>query len=191
MPTIQVTQYQIKTEPPAQSVQPGQTNAAPWLYPWSEPVRPKPGLGARFQQFTSLGTPNIPGTATFLQGWYVPFSEPVRLKRGIPSIEQHYFEFEPEPPEFLDIPWYGRLSEPVRFKPGLRAHLQQALAQPPRILPTPNVTATMAATETDTDVFLGAINVYSGGSANIPGQGANVSLEEVQIPNDPVSIKGN
>jgi len=50
--------------------------------------------------------------------------------------------------------------------------------------------ATMAATETNTDIFLGAINVFSGASPSGQGSGAQVSVVEVPVPgNDPVSIR--
>lgn len=47
--------------------------------------------------------------------------------------------------------WYRPLSEPPRFLrgvlPGMRPSLQQFFAGPPRLLPTPSITATMAAVE--------------------------------------------
>lgn len=157
-------------------------------YGWlSEPVRQKPGLLAALQQFDALQAPVVPQVASFIP-WYAPFADPVRLKPGLLAANQAFFFYGPEFPEDLDVDWYHPFSEPKRFKPGLRADLQQFFAYHPRILPNPDVTATMAATETNADVFLGAINVYNGGGTT-PGQGAKVSIVEIGPDNDPVSIE--
>jgi hypothetical protein len=188
MPTRILTQYQQKAEPPAQSVQPGQSNAAPWLYRWSEPVRIKPGLNAALQQSYTMDPSWIPNPARQLEGWYNWWSEPVRQKPGLGAANQAFFFYETEFPEDMDVDWYRPFSEPVRFKQGLRPDLQQFLAYHPRILPTPNVTGVMAATETNTDVFLGAINVYSGGSSTTSGGQASVSVVESGPGGDGISI---
>lgn len=162
-----------------------------WFNWWSEPVRKKPGIGAYLQRADQLQVPVVPPVSSFIP-WFAPFSEPVRTKPSIRTGDQPFFSLEPEPPEAMEIPWYSPLSEPVRQKIGLKAWLQQTTAMPPRLLPTPNVTVIMAATETNSDVAEFAINVYTGGSTTIPGQGAQVSIEEIKIPgNSPVSNKGN
>lgn len=162
-----------------------------WFNWWSEPVRKKPGLGAHLHQVDSLQVPVVPLVSSFIP-WFAPLSEPVRVKPAIRTGDQPFFSLEPEPPEAMEMPWYSWWSEPVRQKIGFKAWLQQTTAYPPRLLPTPNVTVTMAATETDTDVAQFVINAYNGGSTTIPGQGAQVSIEEIPIPgNSPVSNKGN
>lgn len=161
-----------------------------WHQPWSEPLHPKPGLGAALQRAFTVDTAFVPNPRNLLEGWYNWLSEPVRIKRGIPAVEQHFFEFEPEPPEFLDIPWYNWLAEPVRFPKGLKVYLQRAFIGPDRLLPTPTVFVTLNATETNNDVFLGAVLVYNSVTPATSGQGAKVSIIEVPTSGgDPVSIK--
>ncbi len=154
------------------------SNYESWYQWFSEPVRFKNGLGPHLQRFEiSL----IPQQFVVSQSnpWFNWLSEPVRFKPRVLAADQPFFFFEPEPPEFLDIPWYANLAEPVRLPKGLRAQLQQFLAYHPRILPTPTVFVTMAATETNNDVFLGGVIVYSSVSPATSGQGAVVSVVEV------------
>lgn len=164
----------------------------PTWYQWlSEPVRFKRGPGAHLQRFE---IPFIPTTydPSKSNPWFSWLSEPVRIRPQLRTGDQAFFFFEPEPPESMEIEWYAWLSEPVRQKRGLKPPYQQFLAYHPRILPNPNVTARMATTELNSDVFLGALYVYTGSTTVIAGQGAQVSIEEIQIPgNSPVSNKGN
>lgn len=157
--------------------------------PLSEPVRVKPGLRTALQQFDSLQVPVQPLVSSFI-GWFNNLSEPVRVKPRLQAGLNPFFFYEPEFPEAMDMPWYNWLSEPVRLPRGLKAYLQQTTAYHPRILPTPNVTMRMAATEINTDVFLGAINVYDSATPSTSGQGAKVSIVEVPgSGGDPVSIR--
>lgn len=185
------TQYQIKAEPP-----PGALTASPmltsWFSPLSEPVRVKKGLRANLHPFQAQDTSLNPTSSSFLDGWFSPLSEPVRTKPGIRTGDQSFFSFDPVQLGAMEIPWYAPFSIPVRIKPGLKPALQQFLAQPPRLLPTANVTATMATTELNSDVAQFAINCYTGGGTTVPGQGAQVSIEEIPIPGiSKVSNKGN
>jgi len=187
----QFTQYQIKAEPP-----PGALTASPtltsWLSPLSEPVRIKKGLRANYHPFLGQDTSLNPTSSSFLEGWFRPLSEPVRVKAGLRTGDQSFFSFDPVQLGAMEIPWYSPFSIPVRVKPGLKPSLQQYFAQPPRVLPTANVTAVMAATETNSDVAQFAINVYTGGGTTVPGQGAQVSIEEIPIPGtSKVSNKGS
>lgn len=190
MPTYSFTQYQIKTEAPPAALGKIQQFTS-WFQPLSEPVRIKPGIKAHLQQFTTPQTPPQPDPFTFIQGWFQPLSSPVRIKLGVLSGDQPFFFFEPEPPEFMEIPWYAPLSEPVRLPIGLKAPYQQFLAYHPRILPPTNVTVTMAATETNEDVAIFAINVYNAVSPTTSaGTGAKVSVVEIPVPgNDPSSVR--
>jgi len=154
-----------------------------WYAPLNEPVREKIGLKAYLQKTNALEVPVQPLSSNLIQ-WFAPLSEPVRLKIGLKVQDQPFFQFEPEPPEAMEIPWYGWLSEPVREKIGLRAWLQQTTAYPPRLLPTPNVTVTMAATETNNDVALFGINVYDSITPSGTGTSANVSIAEVPTENN-------
>ena len=216
-------QYQATAQPPAQSAQPGQTNAAPWLYAWSlpvrfkvlpavavvlaatsggvlpppqpttingiswyaplnEPVRLKIGLGAHLQKTGFLEVPTQPVTSRLIQ-WFAPLSEPVRLKIGTPAFEQPFLFVEPQPPEAMEIPWYNWLSEPVRLPQGLKAWLQQTTAWEPRLLPPANVFVTMDALETNNDVALFGIQVYSSAAPSGGVASANVSIAEVPVEN--------
>lgn len=128
--------------------------------------------------------------------WHQPWSEPVRQKPGLRANLQQPFATNAnwiiDPSRETLRGWYNWFSEPVRFKRGLPTPLQQSFTGPPRLLPRASVTMTIAATEVNTDVFLGAINVYTGTSTTVPGQGAQVSIEEIPIPgNSKVSNKGN
>lgn len=80
-------------------------------------------------------------------------------------------------------------SEPLYPKKGLRFYLQRDLAWEPRTLPTPDITLILNATETNNDMFLGAINVYDGGGSSTSGAGAKVSIVEIGTGGDPVSIE--
>lgn len=114
--------------------------------------------------------------------WHFPWSEPVRFRRMLTGdIEAVFFPpvQPPPPPDPGNMAWFAQFSEPLYPKSGLSARLQMFFTWPPRHLPTPDVTVTMAATEVDTDVFLGAINVYDATSSTTSGAGARVSIEEV------------
>lgn len=151
-----------------------------WHQPWSEPVRFKKGIPAYLQQTDSLQVPVQPPASKLIQ-WYAPLTEPVRIKPRLPTPEQPFFYFEPEPPIAMAMPWYGWLSEPVRYPAGLKVWLQRFFEAPPRLLPTPNVTATLAATEINTDVALFGIQVYNPITPVSPATTANVSIHEVKV----------
>lgn len=158
-------------------------------YNWlADPVRKKPGLGAHLNQFDPYQVPVQPVVSTLIQ-WFAPLSVPVRIRPGLWAADQQFFFFEPEPPEAMEIEWYAWLSQPVRLKPGLKAPYQQFLAYHPRILPNPNVTVRMAATETNSDIFLAAVNVYSGGGTTAGGSEAKVSVVETGPGGGPASIE--
>jgi len=158
---------------------------ASWHQPWSEPVRTKPRLQTGLQQAFFPPGQIVPTDIA----WYAPFTNPVRTKPRLPPSENPFFFFEPEPPVFEQMAWYQWLSEPKRFKKGLSPELQHYFEGPPRLLPTPTVFVTMNATEINTDVFLGAINVYTPSGITTSGAGARVSIMEVQVGGDPISIR--
>lgn len=173
---------------PFPGTQPGPSNAAPWIYPWSEPVRLKPQVQAGNQQALFFSPiPVVP------QDWRQWLSEPVRQKRGLGAWLQQFDSLQvpvvPSTTTFLEG-WYNWFSEPVRFLKGLKAPYQQFLAYHPRLVPNPNVTATMAATETNADIFQGAVNVYQSVTPATGTAGAKVSVVETPIPgSDPVGVR--
>lgn len=148
-------------------------------FPWTEPVRIKPGLKASLQLAFTADTNTFPTNVGM--GWYAPFPMPVRLPKGLKFYLQRYdtqdsvFVFNP----FRLIPYFMALSEPLRPKPGLKAYLQQTAAYHPRILPNPNVTLVLAATETNNDVALFGLDVYNSSGTVTSGEGARVSIIEV------------
>jgi hypothetical protein len=223
-------QYQALAQPPAQSAQPGQSNAAPWLYAWSEPVRQKikPALAIALAASGYFGpafvreNPTPANAAPWLYAWSEPvrvkpavrtglqqalafnpqpvvptdwrqwLSEPVREKKGLKAYLQRDFtidaNFVPKSNTLLE--GYNWWSEPVRQRPGLKTYLQQTTTMPLRVLPPVNVTATLRVTEINTDVFVGAVNVYKSATPTTSGQGAKVSIVEVPgSGGDPVSVR--
>jgi len=227
-------QYQVIAQPPAQSVQPGKTNAAPWLYAWSEPVRQKiNGQLAVALIASGLFAPvfvqTIEPGASNAAPWIYPWSTPVRFKTSVLAGDQPFFSYGDQKP-VVSFSYYNWLSEPVRQKPGLgawlqdydslktpiipsganqiegwyiwltepvrqpvglRAWLQQFLAYHPRILPPSNVTAVMSAKETNNDVALFGINVYSSITPTINAVLANVSIVEIPaVQGGNLSIEG-
>ena len=148
-----------------------------WHQPWSEPVRAKRGLGARYQQtlawsgFTPPVVPHIPAIEP------TTITSQVIFKRSIPYQTIAWCPQTIVPPTFryfnmaegdtglifqktiiyqesaqaesseTNVLWYQPLSEPVRQKGGLRAYLQPQLAWS-RF--TPSVTPTVPAVEPTT-----------------------------------------
>lgn len=167
---------------------PERVDEAKWHYPWSEPVRIKPGLKSALQQATTGDTSPIPTSRGM--GWFATLSEPVRLPKGLKTFLQRDFTIDTRWVPAATISFLSWYSEPVRQKKGLRKDLQATYTGPMRLLPTPNVTVTMSGIEVNKDVALFAINVYDTSSTTIVGQGAKVSIIEVeQDGNSPVSVR--
>ena len=151
-----------------------------WIYPWSEPVWPKRGLQASLQRDFTVDTNTFP--AGVGMGWYAPLGEPKRLKLGLEAGLQRFtsLDFTVVPPPALSLQgWYNWFGEPVWPQKGLKSYLQQTIAYHPRLLPNPDVTMVMAATETNNDVALFGINVYNASGTVTSGEGARVSIIEV------------
>lgn len=153
-------------------------------YNWlTEPVRQKPGLGAHLQQFDPYQVPVQPQSNRLIQ-WFAPLSEPVRVKPRLQVGLNPFLFYQPEFPEAMDVPWFAWLSEPVRLPVGLKAWLQQTTAWEPRLLPPANVFVTMNALETNNDVALFGIQVYSSSAPAGGVASANVSIAEVPVENN-------
>jgi len=164
------------------TITPGQSYESQHHQPWSEPVRLKPDIGASRQQFFVY--PYQKPLVSF--AYYNWLSEPVRERAGLVAhlqqVDSLGFPVVPAPALLLQG-WYNWLSEPVRELAGLEAWLQQSFAYHPRILPTPDVTGTMDGIETNEDVALFGINVYSSATSTGTADSANVSIAEVQAGN--------
>ena len=153
-------------------------------YNWlTEPVRQKPGLGAHLQQFDPYQVPVQPQSNRLIQ-WYDNLSEPVRFPPRLHAALNPYQFYEPDFPEDMEPTWFQWLSEPVRLPLGLKAWLQQTTAWEPRLLPPANVFVTMAATETNNDVALFGIQVYSSVAPSGGVASANVSIAEIPVENN-------
>jgi hypothetical protein len=88
-----------------------------WVYPWTEPVRQKPGLRASLQQ-AAIGPVLDDETQIidqFESRWHFPWSEPVRTKRQLPTGEQPFLAYTPQPDVDIDS-WYKAFVDPVRLK---------------------------------------------------------------------------
>ena len=161
-----------------------------WHSPWSEPVRHRPQLLPGLQSVLAFHS-----TPVVSFGWYGELSYPTELMRQRMKLRTDLqstvaLETPVVPPAATLIQWFSNLSEPVRLPVGLRAAWQRAFTGADRLLPTPDVTIVMAATETNLDVFLGAINVYDSGGSATSNQGARVSISEVPVPgSDGMSIR--
>lgn len=145
-----------------------------WFGPLTYPIKlTLSGLPATQQQFFTIHPAPSPFVA---YGWRQWLSEPVRLKPGLSVTLQPAFTSDSrwilELPQFYR--WFNWLSEPVRFKQGLSVTLQQTLAYHPRILPKPNVTATLSAFELNNDAATLAIYVIQ----SQPAVSAKVSIVE-------------
>lgn len=162
----------------ADAASPGAVTMDMWYPQLSEPVRNR--LKAHRVALSASGAIYV--QANFVPfGWIYPLSEPVRSKRWKSAAYYSAWfmdRFIPTGPG--NFPWFQALSEPKRFKRGLLARYQKSFFGPDRLLPTPNVTMTMAATETNSDEALFALNVV-GSSLTTGTPRAQVSITEVPI----------
>jgi len=128
-----------------------------WMEPLTEPVRKKRGTPPQVQPFFAMQPAPSPFVAT---GWYALLSTPARVKPRSPAALSPFQSWQPAPSPFVATGWYAALSAPVRIKPGLRAHLQQFLAAPSRLLPTPTLFGALDALETK-DTFLAGAMIWN------------------------------
>ena len=145
---------------------------ASW-YGWlGSPVRVKVGLYAQYHPALAFDPYPIQNVAP-PSAWFNWYSEPVRQLRGLQTAYQRDLFFDPYPrpnpvPELIPA-W---ISGPVMFRQ-FHVSLQQAYTAPTRHLPTPDVTVTLSATETNADTFEAGI-ILAGRPVR-----AVVSIEEV------------
>lgn len=146
-----------------------------WFKGLSEPIRFPRRLKSGLQQ-TLAPSPNP--IVSF--GWMAPLSVPRdKTKPGLKPSNQIAVFYHPRP--IISIPWWQMLAEPtIKTKLGLRASQQQFLAQPPRLLPTANITGVWYSVETGDTALFGGIQFGRPVSAQ-------VSLPVVTGTNWPVS----
>jgi hypothetical protein len=134
-----------------------------WHYAWSEPVRFKQGLAARYQPpYTRIDVLAPPIK-------FLPLSEPiVKVKPWLKTAHyQFYTRIDELPPPIKFL----ALSEPlVKTKPWLKTSQHQYLIAPTRLLPNPNITGTLAATDTqDLMRFFGTVTIIPSVAGSIAG----------------------
>lgn len=181
-------QYQQKTEaPPGAIATTVPTFESAWHQPWSEPVRFKVAPGKRAAlmasgPFAPVLNPDTQIVTFFESRWHQPWSEPKRFRRALhPSRNPFvgsFFDITPNPGNMLQG-WYQSFRDPRWPKKGLRAHLQQTAVQPNRYLPVANITATMAATETNSDTASFAITT----TGTPTGVAVSVAVSITELPN--------
>jgi len=178
MPAKRLIQYQITTEPFRQTEI---VTEDKWHQAWSQPVKRSiapalaVALAATSGLFAPVLNPSTQITQSFESRWHYPWSEPVRVKPQVPVAEQQFISWIARDSFAITgfIPWFEPLSEPVRFPNGLKVYLQRYLEEPPRELPPVNDTATMAATEINSDVASFGVSVYNKAAV------ARVSIYEI------------
>lgn len=128
-----------------------------WFRLLDEPVRKR----ARSPAALSPAFLYQPMPSPFVaSGWFSPLSDPVRKKPRSPAALFPHFFYQPGPSPFVASGWFSPLSEPARIKPGLKAALQQFLASPSRLIPTPTSFGVMSALETK-DIFLAGAMLWN------------------------------
>lgn len=126
--------------------------------------------------------------------WHQPLSEPVRTKPRLSAALNPFYFSEPfsltNNVSSQESRWHFPWSEPIRltFKKSIFAAQQKAWTGPDRYLPTANVTAIMAATETEDDIALASINVYNPQPVALIGVQTRVSIVEIAVDMSPVAI---
>ncbi len=125
-----------------------------WINHWREPLRFK---GIFRGMPTGEQCAPFPSPQPFVSfGWFDKLNEPIvkSKRRLVTSAQVAGF---PSLQPFVSFGWFRPQTElPPLGKIGLRASLQQVLAAPPRLLPTPTITGTLSAIESgDTLLFAG------------------------------------
>lgn len=187
-PTLDVFQFQGKTEPPFSAFGPI-IQFESWHSPLSEPVRFKivPQLRVALIAsglFAPVLNPETQLIQFFESRWHQPWSEPVRVKlrlrTGANQFSSSFFDNTPNPSNQLQG-WYNWFENPVWPKKGLKSYLQQTLAYHPRYLPPPNVTIRISAIETNSDAADFDVWVYDELPVPIDLTAVDVSISEVIV----------
>lgn len=127
--------------------------------------------------------------------WFAHLSEPVRLHPGLSARYHQFFTIDAHFTPRVDVvlgSWIYQWSEPVREPIGTKAPRQAFFFWHPRTLLVPDVTVTLAATETNTDSVLIGIEAGLTPDPPLPSQeGANVVITEVPVQRaGAISIEG-
>jgi len=126
-----------------------------WHQAWSQPVRQRRHPTAAVALAAS-GLFDCPHPLVSFS-WFHALAEPIVKQRpALRHAAQIFATISPQPA--VSFSWFGHLAEPQRpLKLGLRAKLQQTLAHPPRLLPTPTITGVLDAVERKDTALFGAM----------------------------------
>jgi len=154
-----------------------------WYFAWPTPPKPKISVQPASQQFIAF-VKAAPFPETILESeWHQAWSEPVRLKPSLGAayqVAQAYWNPSTPVSVVTSIGWFSPLAELPRPKQGLLAQYQWSFTAPVRLLPTPNITGSLAVTETpDRAAF--------GGHTFSPPFAALVGVIEDAVPPTPTS----
>lgn len=122
-------------------------------------------------------------TPVSVSAFYAPFGLPV-WSRKMHASRVPYLFLDPFPRQNPIPYWYYAWSEPVRERVGLRSIYQLSFVSPPRVLPTPDVTVVINATETNNDVALFGVVVYDNPGPTPGNAGAAVTIIELPAQDD-------
>jgi len=189
MDRLHTIQYPVQVEPVFTGAE--TVSIDKWLEPLAEPVRFRriktaamaPSLAWGWTQFVETTLPSK---------WFAPLSEPKRFNTRLRPALQQFYIADPLAQVGIDklmSRWFEPFSEPKRFKKRIEPSEQRFFEMPPRVIPTPSVFAVLDAFEINGDEFLGAVNVYESSGTTTAGTGARVSIVEVRVGGDPVSIR--
>lgn len=155
-----------------------------WRNEWQQQPPPKAGLGTHHQQAFTISPTAFTLEAVLESKWHQPWSEPsVKEKKGLGAYLQRTFTIDATTVFGIVniLRAYRFWAEPVKEKIGFKAYLQQTLAWGPQTLPNPTVTVTIGATETNSDIFAGAMT-FGGTSGTTVPVSAVVSIFETGNP---------
>lgn len=129
-----VVLYQAKTEGFV-PIAPEAVTADKWIYPWSEPVRIKPGLHASRQAFFFAEPFGLTQPEGVHVQWWQNFSLP-RWSRQLSPAHQAYttYAFLPIAAPVPDFGWFAPLADPVRVRAPLPAAARPAFTISPTAL---------------------------------------------------------
>lgn len=136
-----------------------------WINQWREPLRFK---GVFLGMPAGEQAAPFPSPQPFVPfGWFDKLNEPI-VKAKLRLTTGAQIAGFPSPQPVVSFSWFRPQTElPPKAKIGLSARFQQTLAQPPRVLPTPNITGTMRAIEIGDSALFGGIQFGRPVSATI------------------------
>jgi hypothetical protein len=132
-------EYRAFTAPDIQA----EIREATFHFPWSEPVRIKPGLSVTNQQFIAQSeSEQFPETVTESR-WHQPWSEPVRVALRLTTGAQQFLALgwvnAPLTENITLDKWFAEWRDPVKLKVGLGARFHPSAQPCSNVFPLPNL----------------------------------------------------